>query len=149
MSLTGEKKMTVSQVAKRLGIKDQVRTPLDYIALSDKGLPRETVLRLMDILSISLIELAQLLPVSKKTVERYRHDLKTNLNRSVSERVLRIALVSLRCEEVFGKNKVCNEWLKTKNIALGDKTPLSLMRSDFGIDMVLNELGRIEHGIIS
>jgi len=95
------------------------------------------------------IELAQLLPVSKKTVERYRHDLKTKLNRSVSERVLRIALVALRCEEVFGKNKVCNEWLKTRNIALGDKTPLSLMRSDFGIDMVLNELGRIEHGIIS
>lgn len=141
--------MTGPKVAKKLGLKQQVRTPLDYIALSDKGLPRETALRLMEILSISLVELAQLLPVSKKTVERYRHDLKTNLNRAVSERVLRIALVALRCEEAFGDKNACNEWLKTKNTALGDKTPLDLMRSDFGIDMVLTELGRIEHGIIS
>lgn len=141
--------MTESQVAEKLGINEQVRTPMDYIALGDKGLPKVTVLRLMDLLHVNLIDLAPLLLVSKKTIERYRHDPKEHLNRSVSERVLRIALVILRCEEVFGKEDVCNEWLKTKNAALGDQTPLSLMRSDFGIDMVINELGRIEHGIIS
>ena len=141
--------MTEMQVAKKLGIKEQVRSPLDYVALGDKGLPRETILRLGAMLNISLFDLAPLLLVSRKTIERYKQDLKHNLNRSVSERVLRIALVSLRCEEVFGKKRVCNDWLKTENAALGNQSPLNLMRSDFGIDLVLTELGRIEHGIIS
>lgn len=144
-----DKTMTELQVAQKLGIKEQVRTPLDYVTLGDKGLPRKTILRLMDMLSISLIDLAPLLLVSRKTIERYRDDLKHNLNRSVSERVLRIALVVLRCEEVFGEKHVCNDWLKNENPALGNQSPLSLMRSDFGIELVLRELGRIEHGIIS
>lgn len=141
--------MTGTQIAKKLGIKGQVRSPLDYVALGDRGLPRETMLRLVDMLDISLFDLAPLLLISRKTVERYRLNLKNNLNRSVSERVLRIALVSLRCEEVFGKKRACNDWLKAQNAALGNQSPLSLMRSDFGIDLVLTELGRIEHGIIS
>ncbi len=141
--------MARTQIAKKLGLKEQVRSPLDYVALGDKGLPRETILRLVDMLNVSLFDLAPLLLISRKTIERYKQDLKTNLNRSVSERVLRIALVSLRCEEVFGKKRICNDWLKTQNAALGNQSPLSLMRSNFGIDLVLSELGRIEHGIIS
>lgn len=137
------------QVAERLGIKGKVRTPLDYIAISEKGLPGETVMRLMNILAVTLVEMAPILVVSRKTIERYRHAPGKSLNPSVSERVLRIGLVVQRCEEVFGEAKNCNEWLKTANTALGGRTPLSLLRSDFGIDMVLNELGRIEHGIIS
>lgn len=141
--------MTEKQLVKKLGIKEQIRTPLDYVALSDRGLPRDTILRLMDMLSVGLLDLSPLLLVSKKTIERYRKDLNHKLNRSVSERVLRVTLVVLRCEEVFGKKATCNEWLKEKNAAFCDQSPLELMRSDFGIDIVLRELGRVEHGIIS
>jgi uncharacterized protein (DUF2384 family) len=51
-------------------------------------------------------------------------------------------------EEVFGEDPL-RVWLKETNKALGGKTPLSLLASDFGIDMVLDELHKIEHGIIS
>lgn len=141
--------MTNSQIAKKLGIKDRVRTPLDFVALGDKGLPRGTIVRLGHMLSVNLADLAPLLLVSAKTIDRYRQNPKASLNRAVSERILRITSVILICEQVFGKKSLCNEWLKTKNVALGNEIPLNLMRSDFGIEMILRELGRIEHGITS
>lgn len=141
--------MAISEVAAMLGLKEKVRTPLDLVTLSEKGLPKRAVSRLVKLLSINPGEIAPLLLVSRKTVERYKGDLEAHLSCSVSERVLRIAIVAERCSEVFGDAKRCNEWLKSENAALGGRTPLGLMRSDFGIDMVLNELGRIEYGIIS
>jgi putative toxin-antitoxin system antitoxin component (TIGR02293 family) len=141
--------MAISEVTAMLGLKEKVRTPLDLVTLSEKGLPKRAVSRLVKLLSINPGEIASLLLVSRKTVERYKGDLETHLSRAVSERVLRIAIVAERCGEVFGDAKRCSEWLKSENAALGGRTPLGLMRSDFGIEMVLNELGRIEYGIIS
>jgi uncharacterized protein (DUF2384 family) len=31
--------------------------------------------------------------------------------------------------------------------ALGERTPISLINTQIGIDMVIDELGRIEHGV--
>ena len=33
--------------------------------------------------------------------------------------------------------------------ALAQQRPMSLLRSRFGAEMLLNELGRIEHGVVS
>lgn len=61
----------------------------------------------------------------------------------------KLFLIEQRYKEVFGNSETGNDWMKTKNLALGGKTPLELMESDQGIDVVLMVLGRIEHGIIS
>lgn len=143
--------MAISQVTKILGLREKVKTHLDFVALSEKGLPRDTVLRLAKILSINYREIAHLLMVSQKTIERFKSNPanKKHLTATISERILRIAIVAERCREVFNDPNLCNEWLKSNNTALGGLPPIRLMSSDFGIDMVLNELGRIEHGIIS
>jgi putative toxin-antitoxin system antitoxin component (TIGR02293 family) len=141
--------MTVAHVEKMLGLKEKVRSPLDLVNLGQKGLPKKTVVKLGKFLSVGAGDMAALLFVSRKTVERYSKNLEGHLNHAVSERVLRLAMVAGRCGEVFGDEKLYNEWLKSENTALGGRTPLSLMKSDFGIDMVLNELGRMEYGIIS
>jgi uncharacterized protein (DUF2384 family) len=39
--------------------------------------------------------------------------------------------------------------MQQPNVAFGNKTPLSLISSRFGTQMVLDELGRIEHGVLS
>lgn len=39
--------------------------------------------------------------------------------------------------------------MNQSNMALDKKTPMSLLNSKFGVDMVLDELGRIEHGVFS
>jgi len=56
--------------------------------------------------------------------------------------------VQKRSIEVFDRQELAEGWLKSPVLALGGDTPMELIISDKGIDMVLNELGRIEHAQI-
>jgi putative toxin-antitoxin system antitoxin component (TIGR02293 family) len=56
-------------------------------------------------------------------------------------------LVYRRCLKVFQHRNLVEAWLTTTNHVLGDVTPLSLLTTKSGIEMVLDELGRIKHGI--
>jgi putative toxin-antitoxin system antitoxin component (TIGR02293 family) len=139
--------MELSNVKQVLGLKEKIRTHLDLVKLGGKGMSKGTVVRLAKHLSIGLKGIAPLLSLNQRTIQRLSSG--KVFSRTVSERILRIALVVARGEEVFGDRGRFNIWLKEPNKAMVDQTPLSLLASDFGIDMVLEELGRIEHGIIS
>jgi len=65
------------------------------------------------------------------------------------KRLAALITVQERCIEVFDNLEKANGWLQSPSIALGWNTPLELLISDKGINLVLNELGRIEHGIVS
>jgi putative toxin-antitoxin system antitoxin component (TIGR02293 family) len=139
--------MEFSHVKEVLGLKENIRTQFDMVELGGKGVPKGAISRLAKHLSIGLQEMAPILSVNLRTIQRY--DPEKVFNRSVSERILRIALVVSKGEDIFGSGEQFNFWLKEPNRALADKKPLDLLVSDFGIDLVLEELGRIEHGIIS
>lgn len=57
--------------------------------------------------------------------------------------------VQKRSIEVFGSESTAERWLNSPVRALGGETPLVVMFTDKRIDLVLNELGRIEHGLVS
>ena len=139
--------MELSHVKQVLGLKETIRTPLDLIKLGGKGISKGAVSRLAKHLSLGLQEMAPLLSVNLRTIQRYNAE--RVFSRPVSERILRIALVVSKGEEIFENVEQFNTWLKEPNRALADKKPLDLLVSDFGIDLVLDELGRIEQGIIS
>ena len=139
--------MELSNVKQVLGLKETIRNQFDLIKLGGKGVSKSAVSRLAKHLSIGLPEMAPLLSVNLRTIQRYSAE--RVFSRAVSERILRIALVVSRGEEIFGNSEQFKAWLKEPNMALKEKTPLELMASDFGIDMILEELGRIEYGIIS
>lgn len=140
--------MEPSHVEQILGLKAKtIRTPLDLVKLGGEGLSKGAVSRLAKHLSIGLQEMAPLLCVNLRTIQRYNTE--RIFSRTISERILRIALVVARGEAVFGDSGQFRTWLKEPNRAMADKRPLDLLVSDFGIDMILDQLGRIEHGIIS
>lgn len=139
--------MELSHIKQVLGLKETIRTPLDLIELGGKGISKGAVSRLAKHLSLGLQEMASLLSVNLRTIQRYNAE--RVFSRPVSERILRIALVVSKGEEIFENVEQFNTWLKEPNRALADKKPLDLLVSDFGIDLVHDELGRIEQGIIS
>lgn len=51
--------------------------------------------------------------------------------------------------EVFEDKDKFLAWIEQPNKGLAGKTPMSLLKSRFGIEMVLDELGRIEYGVYS
>jgi putative toxin-antitoxin system antitoxin component (TIGR02293 family) len=143
--------MHLSEISGILGSKNVLRgniaSRMDLIELSSKGITKDAVLRLASSLSMSISEMAKLLPVTERTIQRYKR--KQRFNRVVSEQVLQIAEVTVRGVKVFGDRKKFLSWMKLPSPALGNRTPASLLRSRFGTEVVLDELGRIEHGVIS
>lgn len=139
--------MQPASIASILGGKLAVRSRMEMIELSDKGVTKDALLRLASYLNLSLSQIATLLPITERTIQRYSP--KQRFNRVVSEQVLQIAEVAARGAEVFGDREKLLSWMNTPSTALGNRTPASLLGSRFGTEMVLDELGRVEHGIIS
>jgi len=143
--------MQRSEISEILGGKNALRrdiaSRMDLIQLSSKGITKDSLLDLARYLSMSISQMAELLPVTERTIQRYKR--KQRFNRVVSEQVLQIAEVAARGGEVFGDRDKFLSWMRSPSPALGNRTPAFLLRSRFGIEVVLDELGRIEHGVIS
>ena len=76
-------------------------------------------------------------------------DLANRTLKQHKKHVANLIKVQKRCEEVFGSTTAAEEWFKSEVTGPGLQTHRELMISDKGIDQVLNELGRIEHRLVS
>jgi len=143
--------MELSQVSRILGgqkvLGTRLQSRMDLVELANQGLTKVAVSNLARHLSLSLKDMAALLPITERSLQRYtaRH----HLNQTVSEQVLQIAGVVARGTEVFGGKDRFLAWANQPSTALSNKRPLELLGSRFGTGLVLDELGRMEHGIFS
>jgi len=128
-------------------IRATVRSRMDLIELTRVGLTKAALLHLAGKLSLSTGQMAALLPVTERTIQRYT--LRQHFSRAVSEHILQIAEVAARGIEVFHERERFLAWLNHPGKALDNRTPVSLLNSRIGAEIVLDELGRIEYGIIS
>jgi len=143
--------MQLSEISSILGgtraLSTSIDTPMDLIELSEKGVTKGSLLRLADHLGLSAARVAQLLPVTERTIQRYSRTQRFNC--FVSEHILQLAEVAARGGEVFGDRDRLLSWLNHPSRALSGRTPVSLLSSRFGAQMVLDELGRIERGVMA
>jgi putative toxin-antitoxin system antitoxin component (TIGR02293 family) len=130
-----------------LGLKKKIRSTLDFVELSKEGVSKTELSNLAKHLNVGLQKMAELISINARTIQRYTGQ--KVFSQTVSEHILRIAVVTVRGDEVFGNKERFRAWLNLPNKALGNKKPFDLLASDFGIDMVFDELGRLEHGIVS
>lgn len=61
----------------------------------------------------------------------------------------RTAKVWLRALAVLEDEEAARAWINRSNRSLRGATPLSLLDTKVGYELVLDTLGRIEHGIVS
>lgn len=125
----------------------EIHSEMDLYELVQAGVPKRSVLLLARGVGLSLRTLAQLLHVAERTIQRKR-DL-DRMNASISEGVIRIAEVFARGDEVFDEPAHFQTWMNTENRALGMRRPIELLSSHYGVQMVLDELGRFEHGVLA
>lgn len=143
--------MELLEIEKVLGgrkvFQKRIRNRMDLVELSNIGVTKDALLHLSKYLSFSMRQMAELLPVTERTIQRYTP--KRHFNRAVSEQILQIAEVAAKGSKVFGNKEKLLLWMSHPNKALSGKTPMSLLCSKFGVDVVLDELGRIEHGVFA
>ncbi|WP_339866455.1 antitoxin Xre-like helix-turn-helix domain-containing protein [uncultured Algoriphagus sp.] len=98
--------------------------------------------------AFSTEEWAEYLHISERTLQRYQKEQKS-FDSLQSEKIIEIALLQKRGVEVFGSKSKFQTWLETPCLALGDLMPKSFLDSSFGINLLRDELTRIEYGVLA
>jgi len=96
----------------------------------------------------TLREWASYLHLSERSLQRFKKE-KGTFNKVSSEKIIEISMLNKYGIEVFDDQDKFNVWLLTKNVALGGIKPKDLLDSSFGIQLLKDELTRIEHGILA
>jgi len=120
---------------------------IDLIKISRKGIKKSALSNLSKALNISMAELAKLLPVTERTLQRRAAN--SLLNSTTSQQAILIAQAITKGEEVFGDMETFQNWLNQPNTALGGLKPLETMDTTIGVQLVMDILGRLEHGVYS
>jgi len=119
----------------------------DLIALSRQGITKTQLTKLRQFTGLDTDELAAYLHITSRTLQNYRGAklLKPN----ISERALSIARLYAKGFDVFGDRDNFISWMDTPNVVLGGPKPKALLDTVFGIQMLMDELIRIEHGVLA
>lgn len=122
-------------------------SPLDWVSVIRRGISSSAVDSLTKFTRLSQAELSTALGIPERTLARRKREGK--LNSEESAKLIRLARVIERAEEVFEDFDAAIDWLKSKNTSLSGSTPLSLLDTDIGAEGVMDTLGRIEHGVFA
>jgi len=120
---------------------------LDWIEIVRQGIPASAIESLQKAARLSQSELARALGIPVRTLARRKRE--GVLSAEESAKLLRLARVLGRANQVFDDPEAALDWLKSHNSALAGKTPFSLLDTEIGAESVLDTLGRIEHGVFA
>jgi putative toxin-antitoxin system antitoxin component (TIGR02293 family) len=69
------------------------------------------------------------------------------LDKDISDHLMQMLKVLVYAKSVFEDNEKAVHWLKTPCFALGNQTPIQLLDTTEGVQLILNTLGRMEYGV--
>ena len=135
--------MQVKEIAVKYHVQPENNFALVHRA--QNGIPVSAFFDLLEIAELTSSELSSLLNVSYKTMQRYQKEDK-KLSALNSEQVLKMIVLYQKAEEIFGDLSSFNRWLRKPAQGLGGQKPLQFMQTPGGIDLIYEELVRIEFG---
>ena len=133
------------KVGELLGLKLSIASEVDLVDRLEKGLAAGVVHALRTRAGLSDEEIHQLI-APRRTLNR-RHTEHQVLSRDEADRVVRVARIVARAQQVFGAKPVyAMEWLRSAQRGFGDRTPIQMLVSDSGARAVEELLIGIGHG---
>jgi len=129
-------------------LKDQnISSSDDLIDLTRNGLQAKYVGTVMEYTGMNNKELADVLPISERQLVRYTAD--KLLKPEITERLLQLIELHADGYDLFNVPSEFQRWLRTKNLALDHKRPITYLDTAYGIRLIKAILGRIRHGVFS
>lgn len=119
----------------------------DYAVVSEatQGVGVEKFDVLLEVTGLQKAVLASLIGVDPRTIDNYRkHGKKFDMLEG--ELLIKLSRLFGIGMEVFEDMNEFKEWLLKASLGLGGKVPMELLRTITGVDLVNDELMRIEHG---
>jgi putative toxin-antitoxin system antitoxin component (TIGR02293 family) len=93
-------------------------------------------------------EWATILHISERTLQRYAKN-NGSFAPINAERALQIAHLINEGKKTFGKTELFYNWLKRNPVMLEGQLSFDSLTTAYGIQLVLTQLGRIQHGILA
>ena len=109
------------------------------------GVPANAVYDLIGLTHLKKEFLVGMLNISSKTLDRYRKTEK-RLTPSASELILKLYTLYQKGEKIFGTPDEFRKWIEEPAYGLGYKVPITMLQTSAGIDLIMDELIRIEYG---
>lgn len=118
-----------------------------WVELIRSGLPSESLERTAGELKLSVNDLSRRLGLPPRTVHR-RVQKGERLTPEESEKSVRVARALAKARQLLGEEDG-RLWLLEPSRALGGEVPIALLDTADGFSAVMDELGRLEHGVVS
>lgn len=113
------------------------------------GIPFPLFQLITTISPFSESEWANILGLSTKSLQRYESAGNYSFKPIQSEKILQMTEVTLKGIDTFGSLSKFKIWLESPCKALGAVAPKTLLSNSYGKELILSELHRINHGILS
>ena len=127
--------------------KDFISNKMAIRSVIQYGLPSSVFTLIRTTVPFSEGDWSSLLGLSTKTLKRYKTDGR-QFKPLQSEKIIEMAEVAHMGVDTFGNLDRFKLWLASPNYALGNISPLELLKDSYGKEMVISELTRINHGIL-
>lgn len=125
----------------------EITGPFELIAQSRSGVAHAEVRQLAALLELTIREFATLLSMNERTIARRL--VSGSLNKVESERLLLLKALAAHGLRVFEDQGKFNRWLRRPLEILEGQSPLQLLDTATGFQVVDQILGRIEYGVYS
>ncbi|MEO5909517.1 MAG: antitoxin Xre/MbcA/ParS toxin-binding domain-containing protein [Pelobium sp.] len=122
-------------------------SPVNRLSVIKGGLSSSSIRDLLTISGATRLDIAKNLDLTEPTLRKHIATDK-GLSTSLSEHVLFLLELYDKGIDTFGSVDEFKNWLPQHNIGI-DAKPNDLLDSITGINMVMNELNRIDHGVLA
>ena len=123
------------------------QSPVNRLSVIKGGLSSSAIQDLLDISGSTRFDMAKNLDLTEPTLRKHLSIAK-ELSTSLSEHVLFLLELYDKGIDTFGSIKEFRNWLPQHNIGINAK-PIDLLDSITGIKMIMNELNRIDYGLLA
>jgi len=121
------------------------KSPAVMLSTIKQGLAAEAIGDLIEITGATQVDLAHILDLTEPTLRKHIRAGK-ELNTALSEHILQLFKLFDKGMDTFGSLEEFKAWLKHDSIGLPVR-PLDLLDTITGINMVMDQLIRIDYGI--
>ena len=126
----------------------ELSNPVAMVMKAAEGLTISVFDEITRVAALNKNQLAAFIDTTPKTIDNYRLR-RHKLGRIESEQLLQLMALYKKGQEIFGDSESFNLWLKQPASGLGGIIPFDLLYTQGGINLVIEELLRIEYGALA
>lgn len=119
----------------------------NYMELIRSGIKSSSIASFLKHSNLSQKQLSKIIHLSERTLQRNSPEKLLDLG--ASEKLIELCRLFHKGITVFNNKEKLLLWISRTNLPLNKQTPLELMETSLGMDIVLDELIKIEQGVFS